>query len=110
MNARYLSRRLRRFVRAREAVSTLEYAMLVGLMAVAVGAAILTFSNDVQTAITNIGDPSRYRRCVEPGDGPPATTRHPRQSVQRGATPWPRRSPPNAFIASPISPVDRRAG
>lgn len=56
MNARYLSRRLRRFVRAREAVSTLEYAMLVGLMAVAVGAAILTFSNDVQTAITNIGD------------------------------------------------------
>ena len=56
MNARYLSRRLRRFVRAREAVSTLEYAMLVGLMAVAVGAAIVTFSGDVQTAITNIGD------------------------------------------------------
>ena len=56
MNARYLSRRLRRFVRAREAVSTLEYAMLVGLMAVAVGAAIVTFSNDVQTAILNIGD------------------------------------------------------
>ena len=56
MNARYLSRRLRRFVRAREAVSTLEYAMLVGLMAVAVGAAIVTFSGDVQTAITTIGD------------------------------------------------------
>lgn len=56
MNARYLSRRLRRFVRAREAVSTLEYAMLVGLMAVAVGAAIVTFSNDVQTAILGIGD------------------------------------------------------
>ena len=56
MNARYLSRRLRRFVRAREAVSTLEYAMLVGLMAVAVGAAIVTFSNDVQTAILAIGD------------------------------------------------------
>ncbi len=56
MNARYLSRRLRRFVSAREAVSTLEYAMLVGLMAVAIGAAIVTFSNDVQTAILAIGD------------------------------------------------------
>ena len=47
---------IKRFLRGDAGVSTLEYAMLVGLMAVAVGAAILTLSQDVQTAITNIGD------------------------------------------------------
>ena len=51
-----LARRFRRFLEATRAVSAIEYALLVGLVAVAVGAAIVTFSDDVQTAITTIGD------------------------------------------------------
>ena len=56
MRAKQTLRRIRRFLKADEAVSTLEYAMMVGLIATAVGGAIVTFSDDVQTAITNIGD------------------------------------------------------
>ena len=52
----YIGRRLRRFVRATQAVSALEYAILVGAVAVAIGAALVTFSGDVQDAITGIGD------------------------------------------------------
>ena len=48
--------RLRRFLRSESAVSTLEYALLVGLIAMAAGAAAVTFSNDLQTAISgNMG-------------------------------------------------------
>lgn len=46
---------LRRFVRANEAVAALEYAVLVGVVAVAIGAAMVAFSNDIQTAIANLG-------------------------------------------------------
>ena len=53
---KHRSRRLCRFLRADEAVSALEYAILVGAMAVAVGAAIVAFSDDLQTAIGNIGE------------------------------------------------------
>ena len=56
MRAKQTLRRIRRFLKADEAVSTLEYAMMVGLIATAVGAAIVTFSDDVQTAIAGIGD------------------------------------------------------
>ena len=45
-----------RFLRHNRAVAALEYALLVGLVAVAVAAALVTFSDDVQNAITNIGD------------------------------------------------------
>ena len=51
------ARRLRRFLRAESAVSTLEYALLVGLMAIGAAAAAVAFSDDLQTAIgANIGD------------------------------------------------------
>ena len=56
MMTMHISRRFRRFLRANEAVSALEYALLVGVVAVAIGAALVTFSGDVQTAITGIGD------------------------------------------------------
>ena len=56
VNMEQTLRRIRRFFGADDAVSTLEYAMMVGLIATAVGAAIVTFSGDVQTAITGIGD------------------------------------------------------
>ena len=49
------SRRLRRFLRANEAVSALEYAILVGVIAVAVGAAIVAFSGNLSTAMSAIG-------------------------------------------------------
>ena len=52
---KHWSRRLRRFVRANEAVSALEYAILVGVIAVAIGLALVTFSTNLTTAITAIG-------------------------------------------------------
>ena len=52
---RHISRRLRRFVRANEAVSALEYAMVVGVIAVAVSAALVLFSDNITTALGQIG-------------------------------------------------------
>ena len=49
------SRRLRRFIRANEAVSALEYAILVGVIAVAIGTAIVAFGGNIETAIGNFG-------------------------------------------------------
>ena len=46
----------RRFLRASEAVSALEYALLVGIITVALGAALSTFSGDIQDTIEGIGD------------------------------------------------------
>lgn len=56
MKTKPVARRLRSFLRAESAVSTLEYAMMVGLMAIGVAAAAIAFSDDLQTAISgNIG-------------------------------------------------------
>ena len=52
---KHVSRRLRRFARANEAVSALEYAILVGVIAVGIGATLLTFETEVEEAIDNIG-------------------------------------------------------
>ena len=49
------SRRFRRFLRANKAVSALEYAILVGVIAVAVAAALAAFGGKISTAIGNIG-------------------------------------------------------
>ena len=46
---------LGRFVRANKAVSALEYAILVGVIVAGVGAALITFSDNIETALTNIG-------------------------------------------------------
>ena len=46
---------LRRFFRAQEAVSALEYAILVGVIVAGVGAALLVFSDNVEEAIGAIG-------------------------------------------------------
>ena len=53
---KHKSRRLRRFLKANEAVSALEYALVVGIIAVAVGAAMVVFSGSVEDAIKAIGD------------------------------------------------------
>ena len=55
MKTKHRSRRLRRFLRANEAVSALEYAILVGVIAVGVGAALVTFGDNISTALTNLG-------------------------------------------------------
>ena len=44
-----------RFVRAREAVSALEYAILVGVIVAGVGAALITFSDNIEGALGTIG-------------------------------------------------------
>ena len=51
-----LLERLRRFPRATKAVSALEYAILVGVIAVAVGVALATFGDEIADAIGAIGD------------------------------------------------------
>ena len=56
MNIQTVSRRFRRFLRATEAVSALEYAILVGVVTVAIGAAVATFATDLQNVIQGIGD------------------------------------------------------
>lgn len=43
------------FIRGTKAVSALEYAILVGVIAVVVGAALTTFGTNITTAITKIG-------------------------------------------------------
>ena len=52
---KHISRRLRQFARANEAVSALEYALLVGIIAVGVGAGIVTFQDNITQALTDIG-------------------------------------------------------
>lgn len=55
MKLNYLARRFRRFLRVREAVSALEYAILVGVIAVGIGAALMTFRGNIVTAMNDIG-------------------------------------------------------
>ena len=55
MKTRHISRRLRRFAKANEAVSALEYAILVGVITVAVGGALTIFSQNIIDAIASIG-------------------------------------------------------
>ena len=55
MTMKHLSGRFRRFVRSTKAVSALEYAILVGIIAIAITAALATFSDNITTALTTIG-------------------------------------------------------
>ena len=52
---KHVSRRFRRFARANEAVSALEYAILVGAIAVAAGAGLATFGDNIKTGMEKIG-------------------------------------------------------
>ena len=70
MKTKHHSRRFRRFLRANEAVSALEYAILVGVVAVAIAAALATFSDRVRL----------YRRLSPPTS--PATPTFPVQAVK----------------------------
>ena len=49
-------RRCGRFLRSERAVSALEYAVLAGVVIAGIGAAIVTFTGDLTTAMTNVGN------------------------------------------------------
>ena len=51
-----IAHRLRSFFGARGAVSALEYAILVGVVVAGVGGALIAFSGNIETALTNIGE------------------------------------------------------
>lgn len=53
---KHVSRRLRRFPKANEAVSALEYAILVGVIAVGIAAALAAFESNIEKALKTIGD------------------------------------------------------
>ena len=55
MKTKHISRRFRRFAKANEAVSALEYAILVGVIAVGMAAALAAFETEISEALTNIG-------------------------------------------------------
>ena len=64
---RHGSRRFRCFLWAAEAVTALEYAILVGVVAVALGAALATFSGQIGTALDNIGKDAKKIKIVGAG-------------------------------------------
>ena len=55
MKTKHISRRFRRFAKANEAVSALEYAILVGVIAVGMAAALATFETEISEALAAIG-------------------------------------------------------
>ena len=56
MKTKHVSRRLRRFARANEAVSALEYAILIGIIATVLTTALITFGGKITAALTTIGN------------------------------------------------------
>ena len=50
-----VAKKFTRYLRNTRAVSALEYAMLVGIIAVAISAALLTFSGNLTPVLTSIG-------------------------------------------------------
>ena len=54
MKTKHISRRFRRFLKANDAVSALEYAILVGVIAVGIGLALTVFETNLSTAIEGI--------------------------------------------------------
>ena len=56
MKVKNFLRALARFTRAKEGVSALEYAIVVGVVAAGVGGAVYTFTDTTETAITTIAE------------------------------------------------------
>ena len=80
MKLKTMLRFLGRFVRAQEAVSALEYAIIVGVVVAGVGGALAAFTGDVEDAIEGISTDVTGRHGY----------RWPRQSCERGnSDSWP---------------------
>ena len=56
MGMKRIKKRVTRFFTADRAVSALEYAILVGVIVVALGTALTTFRNEVTAALTSAGN------------------------------------------------------
>ena len=68
MHRTTVARRFRRFLNASEAVSALEYAILVGIITVGIGAAVFTFSGNIQNVIAQIGTQVETRDDMIPAN------------------------------------------
>ena len=55
MNTKHISRRFRRFKRANEAVSALEYALLIGVIATLIAGALVVFGGKITAALVTVG-------------------------------------------------------
>ena len=53
--SKHKSRRFRRFLKATVAVSALEYAILVGIVATAIGVGIAAFGDSISAVLTSLG-------------------------------------------------------
>jgi len=60
---------LARFTRAREAVSAMEYAIVVAVVAAGVGGAVWVFTGDVTTAIETVGTKLEATAGTAPSSG-----------------------------------------
>ena len=56
MKVKNVLRAVARFTRAKEGVSAMEYAIVVGIVVAGVGGAVWAFTGDVETAVGTIGD------------------------------------------------------
>ena len=56
MKVKNILRAVARFTRAKEGVSAMEYAIVVGIVVAGVGGAVWAFTDDVETAVGTIGD------------------------------------------------------
>ena len=72
MKTMNLPRPLRRFLRKDDGVSVIEYALLVGIVAGAMGAIIVTFGGNISTAVGNIGGQLATTTITAPGNQNPA--------------------------------------
>ena len=55
MKVKSILRAVARFARAKDAVSAMEYAIVVGIVVAGVGGAVWAFTGDVKTAIGTVG-------------------------------------------------------
>ena len=67
-------RRAGRFLSCERAVSTLEYAVLAGVVLAGVGTAIVAFTGDITTAINNLGDTVSGTTAPPPPNLTPSAT------------------------------------
>jgi len=69
MKVKDFLRAIARFTRAKEAVSAMEYAIVVAVVAAGVGGAVWVFTGDVTTAIETVGTKLEATATTAPSDG-----------------------------------------
>ena len=69
MKVKNILRAVARFTRAKEGVSAMEYAIVVGIVVAGVGGAVWAFTGDVETAIATVGDKLGETAATAPNSG-----------------------------------------